>query len=249
MVNGAIWSAIKRALHIRPPSTKRLRRALRLSSAIDGVKTFTNSLDSNLINPAAWVLGPVQNALGELLLHAHTVQRLVTWQDSAATTVLYLLLAASALLLALIPWAVVSTFVIKWGARLLGFALLGPHMYWVGLRLEAIAEQQQREADAAAAAAVAEAQAAAKQKKAARWKKVTSRGAAAPPVPPLERQGSQAAEDDAEGEDDYVFEMETSRKMPRQPCVPDVRSAFAFAPPPPMARQQGGAHGRSGQGR
>ena len=99
------------------------------------------------------------------------------------------------------------------------------------------------------AAAVAEAQAAAKQKKAARWKKVTSRGAAAPPVPPLERQGSQAAEDDAEGEDDYVFEMETSRKMPRQPCVPDVRSAFAFAPPPPMARQQGGAHGRSGQGR
>ena len=162
----------------------------------------------------------------------------MTWQDSAATTVLYLLLAASALLLALIPWATVTLFVVKWGSRLLGLALLGPHMYWVGLRLEAIAEQQQREEKAAAAAAVAEAAEAARQKKAARWKRVT-KGTAAdppapPPAPPLERQGSSQAalaeEETEEGEDDYVFEMETSRKMPRQPCVPDVRSAFAFAP-------------------
>lgn len=240
-INAAFWGAVRRALSIRPLSNRALRRALRRSS-LDAVKALANSLDSNMINPAAWVLGPVQVALGELLMHAHAVQRLVTWHDAASTTLVYVGLAALTLALVLIPWAVVLPFVFTWVARLLGLALLGPHMYWVGLRLEAIAAQQQAELEARQR----EAELAGGPREFAR------RGGSAPPGPegatassadsPGTRGGDQGGEAvageevedvDEDDPDTYaVFEMESSRKQPRQPCWPDARSAFAFSPPP-----------------
>ena len=227
----AFWGAIRRALSIRPPSARRLRTRLSVRAGIDTVKDLANSLDSNLINPAAWVLGPVQAMLGELLQQVHAAQRLVLWHDSAATTLLYLALSALSLLLALIPWATVIPFVLTWGARLVGLLLLGPHMYWVGLRLEVIAEHQAREEAEEAARRAAAGRSPptttprSKTTTATTMKRVDDDVEDAQPAPGKSAQQGEQQDADAT----YVFEMESSRKMPRQICRPDVKSAFAFS--------------------
>ena len=53
------------------------------------VKGAVNSIDANAINPLAWVLGPVQNAIGDMLVPLRTVQHVLTWEESAATTFIY----------------------------------------------------------------------------------------------------------------------------------------------------------------
>ena len=47
--------------------------------------------------------------------------------------------AALVLVLALIPWGVVIPWAVRWGARAFGLALFGPHMLYVGRRVDAIA--------------------------------------------------------------------------------------------------------------
>ena len=48
---------------------------------LERVKHATTTLDSNVINPMAYLLRPVQNMLGEALLHLRAAQRVLTWQD------------------------------------------------------------------------------------------------------------------------------------------------------------------------
>merc|ERR1711968_401699 len=73
---------------------------------------------------------------------------MLSWHDPFLTLqlcmllmVLYVALTAIGWLLYLIPWG----FVFEWIFRLLGFAALGPHMYFVGLRIEAAQEQKRIE--------------------------------------------------------------------------------------------------------
>lgn len=190
-----IGQAIRSGLRLKPLRSRRRFRGVR--SSLDKVKGAVNSIDTNAINPMAWVLGPVQNGVGQILLHARDVQRMITWQDSAATSLIYLALIALSLILALIPWATVIPFMIIWAARLVGAAVLGPHMWWVGQRVVAIDEQAQ-----AKARAEADEKAAADHLKAAQES-----------IRP-------------EKEDWYVFEMPSVRQLPRQPCVPQLRRAY-----------------------
>ena len=122
-------------------------------------------------------------------------------------------------------------FVLTWGARLVGLLLLGPHMYWVGLRLEVIAEHQAREeAEDAARRAAAERSPPpttprSKTTTATTMKRIDDDVEDAQPAPGKSAQQGEQQDADAT----YVFEMESSRKMPRQICRPDVKSAFAFS--------------------
>lgn len=145
-VGTGVGKALRGALRMTP------KRALRRGrSSLEAAKAFTSHIDTNAINPVAWVLGPVQNYAGDLLVLTRAVQRLVTWQDSATTSFLYVVLATLTLLMALTPWAVVLPFVITWSARLFGFALLGPHMLYVGRRVDAIEAEHARELERAKA--------------------------------------------------------------------------------------------------
>lgn len=66
------------------------------------------------------------------------IQRVCRWEDRVLTFQLCLLLALASLLLGtlgalgmlMLPLACV----LEWAMRLLGFGILGPHMYWVGKR-------------------------------------------------------------------------------------------------------------------
>ena len=82
---------------------------------------------------------------------------------------------------------------------LVGAALLGPHMRYVGKRVEAIEAEQATQVGA------------------------TAVGAAAPA--PAGHQGQAAGEGD-DVVDEHVLEIESVRTVPRQPCIPDVDSAF-----------------------
>ena len=44
------------------------------------------------------------------------------------------------------------------------------------------------------------------------------------------RDKSRESADLEEDDDAWVFEMESARSVPRQPCLPDVKSAFHFRP-------------------
>ena len=172
----------------------------------------------------------MQNALGEVLLDANALHRLFTWQDSAHTTLLYISLVLLTAILAAIPWGVVVPFVVTWLTRLVGLALLGPHMYWVGRKLEAIEVQTARDAAAAAAAADSSAR---------RSSSAAAASAAAAPsgaTPPLAASPFKAATAvaamssapafDDDDDDGYIFEVDSAPRVPRQPCLPDVRANF-----------------------
>ena len=135
-INSALWSALRRALRLSPATGRRRRRR---RAPLELVRNLADNIDPNAINPMAWVLGPVQNALGDVLLRYRALERVLTWRDSAAAAALYLGAAALALILALIPWGVVIPWAVRWGARAFGLALFGPHMLYVGRRVDAIA--------------------------------------------------------------------------------------------------------------
>ena len=223
MLFGAVGSAIKATLRIRGPSgTRRRRGPMTTAKALDAVKGAVNSIDTNAINPMAWVLGPVQNMLGDVLVQMRAVERLVTWQDSSSAAVVCLVLIAVTVLLAIIPWAIVVPFVLRWVARTVGFILLGPHMLYVGRRLEAIERQQQ----------IDERQRLQREERARAQhesSKTPSTTAAAPAATP-----DSSKPDDHDYE--YVFEMGSSRSLPRQPCLPDVSSSYSLTPAEPAAQ-------------
>lgn len=103
------------------------------------------------INPMAKILGPIQFALEKVVVPARLVRRSVMWHDRIVTTWAFLGLLGLTVLLALVPWR----FLLKWGAKLLGLAALGPHMYCVGklvAKRAAAAEAAEVEYQAATAA-------------------------------------------------------------------------------------------------
>ena len=209
-INRQIWKGFINVIGFRPRVPMRLRRG---RTSLELVKSVASQIDPNAINPVAWVLGPVQNMIGDLLVHARAAQRLASWQDGAATCVLYLALASLTLFLAMVPWAIVIPFVITWTARLLGVLALGPQNIWLQPYL-------QRSADRAIEEQQAIKRAQERAKLALATPGGTSRG----------RDKSRESADLEEDDDAWVFEMESARSVPRQPCLPDVKSAFHFRP-------------------
>ena len=77
------------------------------------------------VNPLAPVLGPIQRILGEqVLTHVRGARALLAWEDPALTAWVCLALLLLVVVIPLLPWL--------WIMRLLGAALFGPHMYFVG---------------------------------------------------------------------------------------------------------------------
>ena len=118
------------------------------ATAVKEVTDSPSMLSSAALNPLAPVLGPVQRALGIVVVHTRSIRRILTWEDYYMTTWLYVALAVLTLVLLIIPWSLV--FVL--GARLVGFGLFGPHMHFVGKRLDqakaAAAKQEEEFQDA-----------------------------------------------------------------------------------------------------
>lgn len=152
-----------------------------------------------------------QGILGDVLHRHASVHRLLTWRD-ATTAPLYLGAGLLAVLLALVPWDLVVPFCVRWGARVLGLLLLGPHMWYVGNLVEKL-EREKKQAEAAAKAKAAK----------ERRQGLASLSSSAPPAP-----DGAKAEDDVE--EAYVVEVESFRSVPRQPCLPDVDCAHSFQP-------------------
>ena len=100
----------------------------------------------------AKLLGPVQTFLGGYVILLRAMRRLVNWQDRILTTWAVFLLLALSLVLALIPWA----WVLEGLLRLVGLAIFGPHMYWVGKRLARQAEEEAEQEQEYRAASVAQ---------------------------------------------------------------------------------------------
>ena len=84
------------------------------------------------------VLVPIQNFLGRHVIRLRAMRRLVNWQDRILTTWAVFALLALSLILALIPWA----WALESLLRVIGLALFGPHMYWVGKRQARQAEAE-----------------------------------------------------------------------------------------------------------
>lgn len=106
------------------------------------------------LNPLAGVLGPVQVLLGQLLLVTRVLRRLGSWHDPFATLAvcLALTLVAVALslvcwllgwLLGLVPWSEVFGYL----DRGLGVLIFGPHMIWVGRKVEKSEAQFAKESE------------------------------------------------------------------------------------------------------
>jgi hypothetical protein len=193
------------------------------------VKGAVNSIDSNAINPMAWVLGPVQNAIGDMLVPLRTVQHIFTWEEPAATTFIYNALGAVTLLAALIPWWLVLPFLIRWVSRLVVIGLFGPHMYFVGRHFEHLEdlERQQQEAQKREE----------EQSKAAR----SSRSSQSSTTQPTGEDASSSSAAAGAASSSYVFEMESPRNVPRQPCRPAARKALAVRTPRAAKNESRGA--------
>lgn len=84
------------------------------------------------LNPLAPLLGPIQLGLTSVLRAVRSIRRIVMWEDSFLTTHVYTGLVGLTLILLVIPWA--ST--LYYGARLVGVALFGPHMKYVGWQVD-----------------------------------------------------------------------------------------------------------------
>ena len=94
-------------------------------------------------HPLAKILGPVQLMLGRALVYIRCVKYVLAWNDRALTLLLLIGLLLMTALLALLGWligAVVAMIpwaeVFEWTFRLLGLAILGPHMYWMGQKFK-----------------------------------------------------------------------------------------------------------------
>ena len=93
--------------------------------------------DRFTVHPLAPILGPVQRTLGKLLLQIRNVRRILSWEDPYITAHITIQLVCLLVLTLVIPWG----FVAYWSARLAALAAFGPHMHFVGKRLDAAAAE------------------------------------------------------------------------------------------------------------
>ena len=91
------------------------------------------------------LLWPVQRAVGAALQTLRLIQRIASWEYHFLTVPLYIGLLALSLVGAVLgyalrglPWSVIF----EWLARLLGAAVLGPHMMLIGWHLDVAARQE-----------------------------------------------------------------------------------------------------------
>ena len=89
------------------------------------------------LNPVAVVLGPAQAALRKVIFPLRNFHHVIFWQDRILTLWICVGLVGVALVFALVPWG----FVLYYGARLAGVALFGPHMYFLGRKIDGEREQ------------------------------------------------------------------------------------------------------------
>ena len=145
----------KRRRHSLQYELDKLRAAVEaeVEAEIQGVRNSPEALKEaeeearaaagSSLNPLAGVLGPVQMALGQLLLLIRVLRRLGSWHDPFATLVLCVALALVGAALALACWLLSFVLaLVPWQAvfgvldRGVGVLLLGPHMVWVGRSVE-----------------------------------------------------------------------------------------------------------------
>ena len=185
----------------------------------------------NALNPAAWVLGPVQVLLGDLLHRYASVHRLLTWRDGA-TAPLYLLLLLISFMLALVPWDVIVPFCVRWGVRLVGLGLLGPHMHHVGTLVEQLEAAKTAEEAAAKAKAVPERRDERRAQGDASF--FTSFSPSSHTTDSTEGAGSSVAAegpgsaDEDDSEEAYLVCIESFRSVARRPCLPYVQCTHSF---------------------
>ena len=230
---GALWQKAKESLRqLLPPSQRagrrgRSRRGNAARRAFSAARSLTAALDVNALNPAAWVLGPVQVLLGDLLHRYASAHRLLTWRDGA-TAPLYLLLLLISFVLALVPWDVIVPFCVRWGVRLVGLGFLGPHMHHVGTLVEQLEAAKTAEEAAAKAKAVPERRGERRAQGDASFSPsshTTDNAEGAESSVAAEGSGS-ADEDDSE--EAYLVCIESFRSVPRRPCLPYVQCAHSF---------------------
>lgn len=85
------------------------------------------------------LLGPAQNVLGEICVWTRILARVRQWHDRVLVMWLHLaLLLAAAVSIAIgyLLWRIPWSLVFEWAFRLAGAALFGPHMHWIGKRVE-----------------------------------------------------------------------------------------------------------------
>ena len=106
-------------------------------------KRISTRMFNRMRNPLSALLsdclGPLQHSLGRFVKFTRSVQRAFMWEDKIMTLWLYFALLALTFvlvfvgqLLSYVPWG----WVLQTSVRLLGLALLGPHMHYVGQHLE-----------------------------------------------------------------------------------------------------------------
>lgn len=85
------------------------------------------------VNPVARALGPLQAKLAKAVVPLRAIRYILFWQDRFLTSWLCIGLALLALVLAIVPWATV----LHYCCRLASLGLFGPHMHFVGRRVDA----------------------------------------------------------------------------------------------------------------
>lgn len=85
------------------------------------------------VNPVAVALGPVQVILAQAVVPLRKIRYLFFWQDRFLTTWLCLGLIVFFFISLLMPWS----FLVYYGARIAGAALLGPQMHLLGTSIDA----------------------------------------------------------------------------------------------------------------
>jgi hypothetical protein len=131
------------------------RNASHMATMRDGVRRVLTPIGSLIAD----ILGPIQKVVGDGLVVARVLQRTCIWDDRVLSLWVALAFALAAALLALLgyalsllPWALIVEVIM----RLAGVALFGPHMWWIGKRVEEAEAEHAARADAFARADAAE---------------------------------------------------------------------------------------------
>ena len=93
------------------------------------------------VNPIAVALGPVQKNLAMTMMPLRMVRYTLFWQDRIFTLWLYIALLVLTLILAILPWGMI----LYYCSRCIGFCILGPHMHFVGRKIDANRRQARKE--------------------------------------------------------------------------------------------------------
>lgn len=127
-----------------PPPPKKEETTVEVNAANNSIADVATKAVKN-INPFAKYLLPAQQALGGALQPVRIVRRVLSWEDVRLTLVVDLALFAVAiacgLVLQLLPWGLIM----PWLMRVVGLALTGPHMLYVGRWLENKAAENKAE--------------------------------------------------------------------------------------------------------